>query len=76
MCAEVHALTDEPDTLSDGARALTDEPDAVDSEYSIMVFFWNAMYTCSDEMPYLNQTLSLWKINWNVMLDGVYNLRC
>ena len=39
MCAEVHALTDEPDTLSDGARALTDEPDAVDSDYSIMVFF-------------------------------------
>ena len=53
MCAEVHALTDEPDTLSDGARALTDEPDtlsdgaraltdepdAVDSDYSIMVCF-------------------------------------
>ena len=46
MCAEVHALIDEPDTLSDGARALTDdartlndEPDEVDSDYSVMVFF-------------------------------------
>ena len=56
MCAEVHALIDEPDTLSDGARALTDEPHAVD-------YVSPAMYTCSDAMPYLNQILSLWKIN-------------